>query len=46
MKFSTEYGKSVVIGLCYPDPTNREINQFYGDQRLDLYNQVAQKSGY
>lgn len=36
-------GKSVVIGLCYPDPTNREINQFYGDQRLDLYNQVAQK---
>lgn len=42
-------GKSIVIGLCYPDPTNDEINQFYGDERLDRYNaiakEVAQKHG-
>lgn len=37
-------GKSIVIGLCYPDPTNNEINQFYGDKRLDLYNNIAQKA--
>lgn len=36
-------GKSIVIGLCYPDPNNQEINQFYGDQRLDLYNSIAKK---
>lgn len=36
-------GKSVVIGLCYPDPTNSEINQFYGDDRLNLYNAVAKR---
>ncbi|MGN1284594.1 MAG: SGNH/GDSL hydrolase family protein [Candidatus Limosilactobacillus intestinavium] len=35
--------KSVVVGLCYPDPTNSEINQYYGDKRLDLYNAVAKK---
>lgn len=36
-------GKSVVVGLCYPDPTNSEINQFYGDERLDLFNSIAKK---
>lgn len=35
--------KSVVVGLCYPDPTNSEINQYYGDERLDRYNAIAKK---
>lgn len=36
-------GKSIVVGLCYPDPTNDEINQFYGDTRLDHYNAIAKE---
>lgn len=36
-------GKAIVVGLCYPDPNNAEINQYYGDDRLDLYNQIAKK---
>lgn len=39
-------GKSVVVGLCYPDPTNSEINQFYGDERLDLFNSIAKKVAF
>ena len=39
----TKLGKSVVVGLCYPDPTNHEITQFYGEDRLDLYNDLAKK---
>lgn len=36
-------GKSIVVGLCYPDPNNAEINQFYGDKRLNLFNSIAKK---
>ena len=39
----TQVGKAIVVGLCYPDPTNSEINQFYGDERLDLFNGIAKK---
>ena len=34
------------MGLCYPDPTNSEINQFYGDERLDLFNSIAKKVAF
>lgn len=39
----TKIGKAIVVGLCYPDPTNSEINQFYGDKRLDLFNDIAKR---
>ncbi|MED7636195.1 UNVERIFIED_CONTAM: SGNH/GDSL hydrolase family protein, partial [Limosilactobacillus fermentum] len=39
----TKIGKAIVDGLCYPDPTNSEINQFYGDKRLDLFNDIAKR---
>ncbi len=39
----TKIGTAIVVGLCYPDPTNSEINQFYGDKRLDLFNDIAKK---
>lgn len=35
--------KAVVVGLCLPDPNNFEINQYYGDERLNLYNSIAKK---
>lgn len=39
----TKIGTAIVVGLCYPDPINSEINQFYGDKRLDLFNDIAKK---
>lgn len=42
-KILNSVGKAVVVGVSYPDPTNDEINQFYGDERLDLYNGIAKK---
>ncbi len=37
-------GKAIVVGLCLPDPNNFEINQYYGEERLNLYNSIAKKS--
>ncbi|OXC20964.1 arylesterase [Lactobacillus crispatus] len=39
----TAVGKAIVVGLCLPDPNNFEINQYYGDERLDLFNNIAKK---
>ncbi|AEG40938.1 SGNH/GDSL hydrolase family protein [Lactobacillus kefiranofaciens] len=36
-------GKAIVVGLCLPDPNNFEINQYYGEERLNLYNSIAKK---
>lgn len=35
-------GKAIVVGLCNPNPES-DIFQYYGAERLDLFNNIAQK---
>lgn len=32
----------IIVGPSAPEPGNAEINQFYGEKRLQQYNQIAQ----
>lgn len=35
-------GKAVVVGLCNPNPDS-DVFQYYGNDRLDLFNNIAKK---